>query len=527
MKHPPVPRLDLAPKLKRPLSLWNPLDYLRFLYWVFYFPQALRWYVDTFGGGYIPPWEMNWRKGWELLRQNQIQRQLFIQGLVLTVITPFFFGLLLQVTGFSINWFWTACYVAVGVAFGMINRVAGGVAFGVINGVAGGVAFSVIGGVAFGVINRVAGGVAFGVINGVAVGVLLGVTFGVTSSVAGGVAGGVVGVVAFGVTFGVISGVVVGVISGVISGVVVGVVVGVTFGVALAVAITRPENWLVALPFSRGLLQNHSWMLPRITPLPIVSLSSRLQNWLRQDWETGLYNANQLLAYTLQFIPVVEAVNRVLATTPPEQVIFRVVKLAEAPYDWNFVRFASASLNAQLKSRFLKSFLLLPPHWKKRLQARLVKNTRLDTPARAAAAGFWYLHEKEPAKALEAFTVVRSLLYGEEMFTLAQILTTFDEMQELATIATIQLPAFPQEPLLRPTTWKAITSLGKVIEDVQVVERSVSNTARSFALNRALGELKDILNNRDTLPQAEKDLIIDIAETWQEALLQIAGEVGA
>jgi hypothetical protein len=43
-----VPRLDLAPKLKRPLQLWNPLDYLRLLYWCFFFPQALRWYVETF-----------------------------------------------------------------------------------------------------------------------------------------------------------------------------------------------------------------------------------------------------------------------------------------------------------------------------------------------------------------------------------------------------------------------------------------------------------------------------------------------
>ena len=43
-----VPRLDLAPRLKRPLQLWNPLDYLRLLYWVFFFPQALRWYVEAF-----------------------------------------------------------------------------------------------------------------------------------------------------------------------------------------------------------------------------------------------------------------------------------------------------------------------------------------------------------------------------------------------------------------------------------------------------------------------------------------------
>ncbi|MFO5492060.1 MAG: hypothetical protein ACLBM6_05825, partial [Cuspidothrix sp.] len=69
-----VPRLDLAPKLRRPLSLWNPLDYLLLLGWVFYFPQALRWYVDTFGGGYS--YEIDWN--------NSVQRNLLFQGVVLT-----------------------------------------------------------------------------------------------------------------------------------------------------------------------------------------------------------------------------------------------------------------------------------------------------------------------------------------------------------------------------------------------------------------------------------------------------------
>ncbi|MBO3464160.1 ATP-binding protein, partial [Aetokthonos hydrillicola CCALA 1050] len=115
MSHPPVPRLDLAPKLKRPLSLWNPLDYLRLLYWVFYFPQALRWYVDTFGGGYIPEGEMNWRRGWELLRRNTTQRNLLLQGLVLTVVTPLTLGWLLQHIGIHIDWFGVAFGVAAGV----------------------------------------------------------------------------------------------------------------------------------------------------------------------------------------------------------------------------------------------------------------------------------------------------------------------------------------------------------------------------------------------------------------------------
>jgi AAA+ ATPase superfamily predicted ATPase len=500
-QHRPVPRLDLAPKLKRPLSLWNPLDYLRLLYWVFFFPQALRWYVDTFGGGYIREEEMNWRKGLELLRQNAIQRQLLLQGLVLTVIIPLALCRLLEQIGLEINW--------AGVAFG----VAGGVAFGVAGGVADGVAFGVAGGVAFGV----AFGVAVGVANGVGVSVAVGVAFGVAVVVANGMANGV----AYGVAYGMANGVVFGVTNGVANGVAFGVAVAVAFGVAVAVAILRPESWLIGLPFNLRSLQNGSWLLPRITPLPLPYLAFRLHNWLQQDWETGLHNTNQLWEYTLQFIPVVQAVNRVLAKTSSEQMIWRVSRLAGTPFDWQLVYIASASF--------------------------LGKDTRLDTPARAAAAGFWHLHKKEPAKAMEAFAVVRSLPNGEEMFTLAQTLTAFHDAKELATIIALQVPAFPKEPLLRSTTWETLTSLRRVVEDVQVVQRSVSRSARAFALNRALGELLNILckadslpeaerklirklivniDNGETLPKAEQELIVDIALNWSKALLQVAAEVG-
>jgi hypothetical protein len=124
----PVPRLDLAPKLRRPLSLWNPLDYLRLLYWVFFFPQALRWYVDTFGGGYIPENKMNWRKGLEVLRNNAKQRELLFQGVVLTVVTPVSVCLILEKIGGSIDW--------AGVAGGVVGGVAVSVVFGVAVGVA-------------------------------------------------------------------------------------------------------------------------------------------------------------------------------------------------------------------------------------------------------------------------------------------------------------------------------------------------------------------------------------------------------
>ncbi|NJO30412.1 MAG: ATP-binding protein [Richelia sp. SL_2_1] len=413
----PVPLLDLAPKLKRPLSLWNPLDYLLLLYWVFYFPQALRWYVDTFGGGYIPEAEMNWR--------NAVQRNLFLQGLLLTIVTPPALSELLEQMGVPINWF----------------------------------------------------------------------------------------VVAFGVAFGV--------------------ALGVASGVASGVAILRPESWLIGLFFNIQYLQKGSLVFLRITSLPIPLLSVRLKKWLQLDWETGLYNTNQLLAYTLQFIPVVQAVNQVLAKTPSEHIIYRVSRLAEAPFDWKLVHFVSADLNEKLKSEAVQGIPFLTTDWQLGLQNRFSTETRLDTPARATAAGFWYLHEKKPAQAEEAFAVVRSILYGEEMYILAQTLTIFQGTKDFDDIARIFVETryiaslqSSQENLLRPNTWQAISKLHRVVEDAQLLKRSVSRATRAFALNHAQGELTNILNNSQTLPQAERGLIIDIAETWQKALLQIAGEVG-
>jgi hypothetical protein len=35
----------------------------------------LRWYANTFGGGYIPEEEMSWLKKWKILRNNPVQQE--------------------------------------------------------------------------------------------------------------------------------------------------------------------------------------------------------------------------------------------------------------------------------------------------------------------------------------------------------------------------------------------------------------------------------------------------------------------
>ncbi|MCC3565155.1 MULTISPECIES: ATP-binding protein [unclassified Microcoleus] len=525
--HPPIPRLDLAPKLKRPLSLWNPLDYLRLLYWVFYFPQALRWYESTFGGESSLKDAKSWREKWEWLRQNAVQRQLILQALVLIIVILIGLSRLLGEIGISIDWD-VASAVGLGVMFGVV-LVGSVLLLGVASGVASAVVL-VVGSVlasvpTSGVASVVVMGVTLGVglvlevliRSGFGFGVMWGVGWGVMFGVGLGVMWGVASAVVWGMGWDVASAVEWGVPSA--------VALGVGFGVASAVAIARPENWLFAVPFTLLQRQHQNRQFPHITPLPLPYLSSQIANWLRLDWQTGLHNTNELLKFTLQFIPVVKAINRVLAETPKEQLIYRVAQLSEDPYDWNLVRFASVSLSEVMKSKVVAGFFIIAP-WKQQIQARFQTEIRLNTPARASAAGFWYLHQQEPDKATEAFTVVRDLLYGEEMLTLAQILTAFDQTAELAEIASLQLPPSPNPPRLRETTWQAIASLRRVIADVQVVQNSVSRSARSLALNRALGQLGTLLNQSNIIPKTERILILKIVIKWVDILLQVTGKIG-
>jgi len=346
--------------------------------------------------------------------------------------------------------------------------------------------------------------------------------------------------VVFGVVFGGAFGVVFGVVFGVGYGVVLSVAYGVAFGVVFGLAVCRLENWLFSLWLSLFKPLNKGWGFVHVTAIPVWGLTSQVKTWLRQDWSTGVHNINQLLAYTLQFIPVVKAVNWVLQESPPDQIIWRVAQLAENPYDWKLIRYASASLNARLKWETLDIFRIFSLFLSRKketqdhsIQYHSITDIRLDTQPRAVAAGFWYLYKEEPQKAAPAFAVVRQLLYGEEMYRLAETLAVFSQASEPHTIAisreieTLNLTAIPPvEQSLRPTSWQAIDSLNQVLEEVRIVQKTASRNARSLALNRAQGKLQTILEQKENLPQPERDLILKIAENWQEALLQIAGEVG-
>jgi hypothetical protein len=362
------------------------------------------------------------------------------------------------------------------------------------------------------------------------------------SELSGAVWRAVWGVALFAMVLGVVFGVVFGVGFGVffdvlgmsgVSGAVLGVGFGVVSGGVFIFAFFRLDNWLIGL-----LAGSQGRLFPHITLLPLLGLTSTLQQWLQQDWETAINNLNQYLRYSRQFIPVLVAVNRVLSQFPEAEIIYRVSRLAENPSDWQLLKYASASW----KSIFLPdSEIPLDTPARAAAAGQLLKyplafwksiflpdsQIRLDTPARAAAAGFWYLHQRDTEKAEKAFAAVLSLAYGEEMYSLAQTLHRFSQAATLDSIASLKVAPIAPEPSLRPQTWQAISSFNRVIAEMALVQRSYSQQTRSLALNRIIGKLRDISDQQAAnLPQAEKELILSMAEKWAKISTSIAGTVG-
>ena len=575
-----VLKLDLAPKIKRPLSLWNPLDYLRLLYWVFFFPQAIQWYVDKFSNKDDFTNSKGQSDRFEELKPNFVSRRLFFQGfvtiaflLLILLVVPTYhlatsnfvdsneqtsftkqnpveprsqkrfankqdlelYNWLTEQSNFnkklsftekveivysskSESWQWWLYILFYSlwiiVHIGILRpwkSIPHGLVFTILLGLQLCVSLWI------GYLMRLGqirenyflhtiyiskaifetalddSFVLLGLFMGLVVGLIISISRSLERKV----------------DLEPVTTLVIVLVTIVLKQYIDYnyILFWIAYLLSCYFLFFRLESWLASYLFSQKAIFNlNSIIISRVTSIPLPYISSNLESWLEQDWEMGVYNANQLVKYTLQFIPVTKAVNRVLAITADAHLIYRVSQLAANLYDWKLIHFASAPINRQVKP--------------------VDKNTRVDTPARATAAGFWHLHEKQPNKATEAFEKVRSLLYGEEVYILAKTLAIFHPVQKLEQIASLEIPVFPQDNLLRPITWKTLTNLRRVVKDIETIQNSVSRTTKALASNRAIGELTSTLNNSQTIPEAERELIVDIAQNWKQALESIAKDLG-
>jgi len=324
-----------------------------------------------------------------------------------------------------------------------------------------------------------------------------------------------------------------GVLSGMALGVAGGVVGGVAGGVAFGATVPRlPDYIVLALPsgwaWSRGGRQGG---VSHVVSLPLPGVQKRLEEWLAQDWAVGLANVNELLAYTLQFIPVVRAVNAALACLPEERLLAAVSELADEPFDWNLVHFGSASLYAAMWHAAIDSFFLVPHRFRRRWQARFRAGLRGDTPAQAACAGFWLLHRRNPATALKAFTDIRDLPGGQELVLISASLAMALETEDAATVGqwlepSVGLTELP-EPHLRSATVRTLRRLREVAAEADLAVHAVSPLMRSSAIGRAVAALTQLLADvGETCPQPEAAIVKTIAGQWRDVLARAGGQIG-
>jgi hypothetical protein len=273
--------------------------------------------------------------------------------------------------------------------------------------------------------------------------------------------------------------------------------------------------------------------------LPLPKVQERLQEWAEMNWDDAVANTNELLAYTLQFIPVVRAWNVALARVPHERLIVAVDKLIAKPYDWDWIRYCSASLRDAMWLNALEGFFYVPRRLKRPLEKRFDANPRVDTFPHAICAGFWLLHDQKPKMAAEVFEITRALPNGEELYQIARLLASAQDCQELKTIAAFAetsrwLTSDPSTPLraglqspLRPDALKTLSRLRSVALDAAVANESISKLNRAAALNRALGELTQLLDDvEQTCPHPEREIVQEIAEQWRDVLGRAAAEIG-
>lgn len=520
----PVPRLDLAPRLKRRLQPWNPLDYLRLLYWVFYFPQALRWYEETFGDPRFRGQIGLWRT--ELLH-DPVRRDLVLIGCFLTLLIPPLLSLALQSLGLPASWFAVtsmitgivAMFLAGQAANTVASVVAGIVAIGVASVVVSVVAVSVTYGIAAGTVSSIAVGLAVSIVVGTASGVAIGVSTITPGSVTVSTVVGIAGGIAVGVAISVVCGITVGIIG----------------GLAVSITMLRLLDYLLSA-FLASLSINSSSLpfLLRITPIPLPGISSRLEHWLLVDWRTGVYNINQVFTYSRQFIPIVQAIKRAINRLPEEQIVVSVVELTNDLHHCGIIRFVTTSLIHTILKAIINAFFLLPSQLRRHLTDHFDLTPRLDTSARAACAGFWYLCQQMAREAKDAFAVVRHLPGGEACYRLASALVLAQRCRSLADLAALgtddsflSMTRPPiGDPLGQRETWPVLAGLRRAAQEASAVHGSVSRVVRSQALNRALAEVNAILEQVDRVPRPEQALVRTIALAWRDILLATTAEVG-
>lgn len=494
---------DLAPRRKRPLTLWNPLDYLVVLRWFLFFPQAIPWYVERFASGGEPS-ALRWLS-------DRVRRRFLVQA----VVAGWIMLLALMALAFFAA-FWLLIKAAQIPPLGPdpAERASGTVSYWF--------------GFGFG-----------GLIAAVELGLVAAIFLSFTNLSGRRQAEGLAMVLR-----------VMTLVMPLYS------LLMVLFLVFVALWSERPqEPWagIVATPVL--LLENlvlhlliagflglriPGWLVSLAIPakrfwnrviwLPLPWIEERLVCRLEEDWEEGLAEVHRVWTYSLQLLPAVAAVSAVLERTPREDLLPRVAALADSATGQRMLRFGSESLGGFLWNAAVDGLFWIPSRWRRTWRGRAPAGLRTDTPARQACAGFWLIGRGETRAAAEVLARLRAHPFGGELHGIAAGLAEAEEARDLEDLSSwhdhsLWLTALPPA-CLRPQTVEDLRTLRDVAAGVAAALRAASPLNRAAALGRATASLQRLAEEARHGHSPEAPAIWRAAQVWLSLVIRAGGEVG-
>lgn len=498
--------IDLSPDLQRPLSPWRPFDYLKLLYWVFFFPQALR--------GYEEKWVAADRRGvrgrylWPALRSDVILRQWVVMGAFTGCAFPIAMGGAIQTAGGAIDWLGLTVGMLLGLVIGVVAGRNLGTVVGLVVGLNTGLSFGLALGVAF--IGEVMDleSAALG-------GATAGMAFGLSVCSAFAAVGGAAIGLFFGLPISIFVGVYLGLSIFLNQGLALGSCVAASFILLAALMILRlPDTFIVTILGRRG--------TSRVSLIPDSNLKSRLTLALERSWQEGILACDHLLGWTLQFAVVFPAIQEQMESMECDDLLLRVGSLSESDYATDYWRFGSIDLSHAMAREVGDSVVSLVPFrsWSEYWKSRFPTEPRLELGHQAACAGFHFWNSGKVVRAREAFEKVQVLANGEELFVSASAMAAASRVETVEALAGWSVPAFRLEggrtSFLRPGAVRALRLLDQTAEAVAGFGLAASMRARQDALAQAIGDLQTLLDEGPSFCEhPEWPLIREIAEEWR------------
>jgi len=484
------PPYRLGPTFTRPLSMLNPLDYLRILYWEFFHSQWIRDYVKWLSPDYPDRPRHNERL--TLLKSNARVRSFFVQSILTAIITPFIISFFLKAIGLPVNLVAVAIVVLVSVAYGVMFCLAFGVANGVVLCVASSVGFGAFIGIASNEFPRIVKGVAFDDLN------ILWLT--------------IVSILFGGAGFGALAG-------GIEVTLIKGMFLGIEFMKNYFIGISRLPIYIFELGMASFQKKNHpnpAVKLDGLNLLPIPGIQKELIETIKESPELGVALCAEYINYSLQHSSV-------------KQVVYDVID-----NDQNRIHFWCRLLSQYKLFLFLNHRKDLPTDnpWNHICQSYgyIIRTVWLKEIINKSIDYFNIeAHLQHSYEVIHSYAILRDCLGCETAVQIASLATRAETpLNELKNGGGNfnWLDSLP-EPELRPELLYVLRELRSIAIETGILTEQTSRARRLSASARASDILLalNVYASQECF-EPEKTLLGFIIKRWTEIITRAGGEVG-